>query len=91
MHRDRDQHTVGNNLAFLKDPVFVNALFLKTPGRIEALRLVLILALPIWRLMERTMRANLAATKSKFAGWEKRQTSRPTSLMMNTRFIALVL
>jgi hypothetical protein len=48
---------------------------------------VLILALLIWRLMERTMRLNLAATKSKVTGWEKRQTSRPTSLMLTTKFI----
>jgi transposase len=85
----KDQHTVENNFAFLKDPVFVNALFLKSPRRIEALGLVLILALLIWRLMERTMRANLAASKSKVTGWEKRQTSRPTSLMMTTKFIGV--
>jgi transposase len=64
-------------------------LFLKSPRRIEALGLVLILALLIWRLMERTMRANLAASKSKITGWEKRQTSRPTSLMMTTKFIGI--
>jgi transposase len=85
----KDQHTVENNFAFLKDPVFVNALFLKSPRRIEALGLVLILALMVWRLMERTMRLNLAATKSKVTGWEKRQTSRPTSLMMTTKFIGV--
>jgi transposase len=85
----KDQHTVENNFAFLKDPVFVNALFLKSPRRIEALGLVLILALLIWRLMERTMRLNLAATKSKVTGWEKRQTSRPTSLVMTTKFIGV--
>jgi transposase len=85
----KDQHTVENNFAFLKDPVFVNALFLKSPRRIEALGLVLILALLIWRLMERTMRLNLTATKSKVTGWEKRQTSRPTSLMMTTKFIGV--
>jgi len=85
----KDQLYVENNFAFLKDPVFVNALFLKSPLRIEALGLVLILALMVWRLMERTMRANLAATKSKVTGWEKRQTSRPTSLMMTTKFIGV--
>ncbi len=83
----KDQHMVERNFAFLKDPVFVNALFLKSPRRIEALGLVLILALLIWRLMERTMRLNLATTKSKVTGWEKRQTSRPTSLMLTTKFI----
>ncbi len=36
----KDQHSVESNFAFLKDPVFVNALFLKSPRRIEALVLV---------------------------------------------------
>jgi len=67
----KDQHMVESNSAFLKDPVFVNALFLKSPRRIEALGPVLILALLIWRLMERTMRLNLTATTSKVTGWER--------------------
>ena len=87
----KDQHSVESNFAFLKDPVFVNALFLKSPRRIEALGLILVLALLIWRLMERTMRLNLAATTSKITGWEKRQTSRPTSFMMTTKFIGIFL
>jgi len=33
------------------------------------------------------MRLNLAVTKSKVTGWERRQTSPPTSLMMTTKFI----
>lgn len=82
----KDQHMVERNFAFLKDPVFVNALFLKSPQHIEALGLILVLALMIWRLMERTMRANLAAHKSKITGWVKRQTSRPTTFMMTTKF-----
>lgn len=82
----KDQHMVERNFAFLKDPVFVNALFLKSPSRIEALGLVLILALMISRLMERTMRLNLRNTGSTVTGWEKRQTSRPTSFMLSTKF-----
>jgi transposase len=85
----KDQHTVERNFGFLKDPVFVNALFLKSPKRIEALGLILVLALMIWRLMERTMRANLATGNSKITGWVKRETSRPTSFMMTTKFIGI--
>jgi len=33
----QDQHSVEQNFGFLKDPVIVNALFLKSPRRIEAL------------------------------------------------------
>jgi transposase len=85
----KDQHMVERNFGFLKDPVFVNALFLKSPKRIEALGLILVLALMIWRLMERTMRANLAAGQLKITGWVKRETSRPTSFMMTTKFIGI--
>jgi transposase len=86
----KDQHMVESNFAFLKDPVFVNALFLKSPRRIEALGLVLILALLIWRLIERTMRANLKTNKAKITGWVKRQTSRPTTFMMTTKFSGML-
>lgn len=55
----KEQHMVERNFGFLKDPVFVNALFLKSPKRIEALGLVLVLALMIWRLMEWAMRLSL--------------------------------
>lgn len=82
----KEQHVVEQNFGFLKDPVFVNALFLKSPKRIEALGLVLVLALLIWRLMERTMRLKLAERESTVTGWDDRQTSRPTSFMMTTKF-----
>ena len=85
-----EQHSVEQNFGFLKDPVFVNALYLKNPCRIEALRLVLVLALMVWRLMERTMRISLKQDESKVDGWIKRKTSRPTSFMMTTKFPAVI-
>ena len=85
----KDQHMVESNFGFLKDPVFVNALLLKSPRRIEALGLVLVLALMIYRLMERTMRANLRSTESTITGWENRKTSRPTTLMATTKFVGV--
>jgi transposase len=87
----KDQHMVESNFAFLKDPVFVNALFLKSPRRIEALGLILVLALLIWRLLERTMRMNLRAAESTITGWEKRQTSRPTTLILTSKFAGVSL
>jgi transposase len=86
----QDQHSVEQNFGFLKDPVLVNALFLKSPRRIEALGLILVLALMIWRLMERTMRVSLKETNSKVVGWNNRQTSRPTSFMMTTKFVSVI-
>src|SRR5215831_19919163 len=47
----KDQHGTEQNYGFLKDPVIVNSLFLKKPERIEALGLILLLALLLWRLM----------------------------------------
>jgi len=86
----QDQHSVEQNFGFLKDPVFVNALFLKTPRRIEALGLVLVLALMVWRLMERTMRISLKQDESKVIGWNNRKTSRPTSFMTTTKFPSVI-
>jgi hypothetical protein len=85
----KDQHVAEQNFGFLKDPVFVNSLFPKSPRRIEAVGLVLVLALLIWRLMELTMRLNLAAKQEKITAWEKRLTSRPTSFMMTAKFIGI--
>jgi transposase len=86
----QDQHSVEQNFGFLKDPVIVNALFLKSPRRIEVLGLILVLALMIWRLMERTMRVSLKESNAKVDGWNKRQTSRPTSFMMTTKFVSVI-
>jgi len=86
----QDQHSVEQNFGFLKDPVIVNALFLKSPRRIEALGLVLVLALMVWRLMERTMRISLKESTSTVIGWDKRRTSRPTSFMMTTKFVSVI-
>lgn len=82
----KDQGYVERNFGFLKDDAIVNSLFLKSPERIEALGLILVLSLLVWRLMERTMRLSLKQTSSTIMGWDKRQTSRPTSFMMTTYF-----
>lgn len=65
-------------------------MFLKTPRRIEALGMVLVLALMVWRLMERTMRLSLKQDDSKIDVWNKRKTSRPTSFMMTTKFRSVI-
>jgi transposase len=87
----KDQHIVERNFGFLKDPVIVNSLFLKTPKRIEALGLILVLALMVWRLMERTMRRSLLKDKAKVEGWNKQKTARPTSFMMTTMFVSALI
>jgi transposase len=86
----KDQHGTEQNYGFLKDPVIVNSLFLKKPERIEALGLVLLLALLIWRVMERAMRTHVDITSTPLMGWDKKVTERPTSFMMITKFAGVI-
>lgn len=86
----KNQSGIEQNFGFLKDPVIVNSIFLKKPTRIEVLGLVLIIALLIWRLMERCMRLHLERTKSEITGWKNRPTTRPTSFMMTTKFLSIL-
>ena len=55
----KEQHGIEKNFGFLKDDQIVNALFLKRAERIEALGLILLISLLIWRLIEQTMRTHL--------------------------------
>jgi transposase len=86
----KEQHGTEQNDGFLTDPVIVNSLFLKKPERIEALGLVLLLALLLWRLMERQMRAHVERTGRPLTGWDKKPTERPTAFMMMTTFAGVL-
>jgi transposase len=86
----KEQHGVEQNFAFLKDPVIVNSLFLKKPERIEALGLVLLLALLLWRLVERTLRVHVETTGKPLTGWDKQATQKPTAFMMMTKFAGVM-
>lgn len=86
----KEQHGVEQNFAFLKDPVIVNSLFLKKPERIAALGLVLLLALLLWRLVERTLRVHVETTGNLLMGWDKKATQKPTAFMMMTKFAAVM-
>lgn len=80
----KGQYGVESGFAFLKDPLVVNDTFLKNPNRIEVLGTILIIALLIWRLMERTMRTSIANTDKTLPGWENRRTISPTTFMVST-------
>ena len=79
----KGQYGVERNFAFLKDPLIVNDIFLKKPHRIDALGMVLVIALLIWRLMERSMRAYVNNSGNTLPGWNNQRTDRPTSFMMS--------
>ena len=87
----KEQHGIEQNFGFLKDPLIVNDLFLKTPGRIEALGCILLVALLVWRLMERQMRQQVQMLNTTVTGWNNRPTKRPTSFMMTTKFTSVYL
>ena len=86
----KGQYGVESDFAFLKDPLVVNDVFLKTPSRIDALGMVLIIALMIWRLMERSMRTYVKNTATVLPGWANRQTDKPTSFMMSTAVVGIM-
>lgn len=80
----KGQYGVESDFAFLKDPLIVNDIFLKKPSRIDALGMVLIIALMVWRLMERSMRSYIKNTRTVLPGWAGRVTEKPTTFMMTT-------
>jgi len=86
----KGQYGVESDFAFLKDPLVVNDIFIKTPSRIDALGMVLIIALMVWRLMERSMRAHVENTKTTLPGWCHRETDKPTSFMMRTAMTGIM-
>ena len=87
MPQYKEQFGIEKNFGFLKDPLIVNSiLFLKKNERIEVLGMVLLIALLIWRLMERTMRRHIEEKDRTITGWDKRQTTRPTAFMMTSKF-----
>ena len=86
----KEQHGTEQNYGFLKDPVIVNSLFLKKPERIEAFGLVLLLALLLWRLLERAMRTYVDSTNTPLPGWDKKVTERPTAFMRMTKCAGVI-
>jgi transposase len=82
----KEQHGIERNFGFVKDPAIVDSVFLEKPERIEALALVLLTALLIWRLMERSMRRSVEEQATPMTGWDNKPTRRPTAFMMTTKF-----
>jgi transposase len=90
LRADKEQHGIEQNYGCLKDPLIVNSLLLKKPERIEALGLVVWLALLLWRLVERTLRVHVETTGNPLTGWDKKATQKPTAFMMMPKFSAVM-
>ena len=87
----KEQHGIEKNFGFLKDDQIVNALFLKRAERIEALGLILLISLLIWRLIEHVMRTNLEQRNTTVAGWDNKPTQRPTAYMVTWKFKGILI
>jgi transposase len=85
----KGQYSIESDFAFLKDPLVVNDLFLKTPSRIDALGMILIIALMVWRIIERSMRLYLEQTQTTVPGWDNKPTDKPTSYMLTRVFFGI--
>jgi len=86
----KEQDGIEKNFGFIKDPAIVNAIFLKKPDRVEALGLILLLSLLLWRLVERDLKLYVKKTDSLLPGWKKQLTRNPTSFMMSTKFLNIL-
>ena len=91
----KDQNGIERNFAFLKDPLIVNDLFLKTPRRIQVLGLILLLSLLVYNLLEHVLRQHVERTGEALPGWpggrQPRPALRPTTFMMRTKFSGIML
>jgi hypothetical protein len=58
--------------------------------RIEALGLVLLISLLIWRLIEHAMCMDLEARNTMLPGWDNKPTRRPSAYMMTWKFKGVI-
>jgi transposase len=78
----RGQQAVEQRFRFLKDPLFVEALYLHTPSRIEALGYVMIMACLVYSILEHRVRRALQQRQQEIILPGKRRSSRPTAGML---------
>jgi transposase len=75
----KGQARVEGGFRFLKDPrFFVSSLFVKKPGRIEGLLMVMTLALLVYSVTQRRLRQQLARQQATVPNQLQQPTERPT-------------
>jgi transposase len=74
----KGQSSVEMRFSFLKDPLFVDGIFLKTPKRVEALGYVILLAVCVAAFLERRIRERLKEENTTIIAPGKRILNRPT-------------
>jgi len=78
----KKQINVEVRFRFLKDPMFVNAIYLKTPRRVEALGYVILLAVMIASLLELRIRNALEKEKATISSGSRKKVKRPTARLL---------
>lgn len=74
----KEQTSVETNFKVLKDPCFIDELFYKKPHRVESLAYIMIIALMLLTLLERTVRESLKKETERVMVSGKRRTLTPT-------------
>ena len=74
----KTQSSVEKKFQQLKSPEFINALFLKTPERVEALTYMILIGLMILSVMEYVVRRELSKEDDLIIGPGKIKMKRPT-------------
>jgi len=88
----KQQHGVESSFSFLKEPLIVNDVFLKKPGRIDALGLVLLLSLLVWSLMQRSLRKSVEEHPDReLSDLANRPTTRPTTFILVHKFLSVMI
>lgn len=76
----KEQTAVEVRFRFLKDPVFVDGIYVKNPDRVMALGCVFLMALLIYSLLERRVRKQLKEENGTIVLLGKRVSDAPTAL-----------
>lgn len=74
----KQQHSVESTFRILKDPYYVDEIFLKKPERIEAFGYVMVIAVMLLNVIERRVRKNLEGQTQGIALQGRRITLKPT-------------
>ena len=87
----KEQYGIENNFSFLKEPLIVNDVFLKKPGRIDALGMVMLLSLLVWSLMQRSLRQSVTEQPDlQLTDLDNKPTRRPTSFILMHKFLKVL-
>lgn len=88
----KQQSSTELRFKFLKDPVFVDSLFLKTPERIEALGYVLLIALFVYMRLEERIRTAVEKQNIRLQpvrGWHTRKPTAKQVILMLEHIVTI--